>query len=975
VETTPLQISSSTTTIANTLNASTSNFSGVLTMLEGTPITLKDTANINYVDMKCVSTGYQVNNPSPSGSAIFNFNSVPAVEIGNSVTKVYNRLDVGGTATFNTYAPECGVTATSGNQLTNKTYVDNAVSGGSILGLDNIWTGTNNTFNNALSVGGTATFNTYAPECGVTATSGNQLTNKSYVDNNFVDKTTDQYIAGRKTFGNTISFQGGSGGNYSIVSDYGLQVDGKATFGGTATFNTYAPECGVTATSGNQLTNKSFVDNNFVTASSSYENIPQDIYGQKVFRSISGSNGVYFNDSIIVRDKIIISKQNVFNENLLYIYESDTSLNFEPNFNSNNYNFYTKNSQGATANTLKIEYDTSIFNSKLQINNALGVGGTATFNTYAPVCGITATSGNQLTNRDYVDNNFVNLTTDQTIAGDKIFNGNATYKGSGLFCNCPGEFSNLVHLRNYTHVYDIISPYTNYTQFYMNVNNFVIYPLAVSGSIQFFCRNSANVEVYTFSSSATSNTSLVPFIASNTATFGGTASFNTYAPVCDITATSGNQLTNKSYVDSKTYQVLNFSPTEVTNIKKSIIYRNAATITESSITAYLDNAPTTQQVYTFGKKIDNLWVVGVTGTNQIYYSTNGTSLSGTSNNNPFTNTNAHSVNALAWNGTRWVAVGDGYGKQINYSDDGLNWNSTNEKAVFGIDVNNVAVGNGVAWNGTNLLVAVGGAASNNTTFSTVAWSTNGITWFTVGSAHPFGTGSSGTGHGVAWNGNMWVAVGNGACQFAYSSDGKNWNRSESTNVFTNSGFGVAWNGQMWVAVGNGSNQWAHSYDGMNWVGNGSPFGSGNSGYGVAWNGKLWVLVGKSDTNTICYSYDGLNCTSANSPMFNGTSYYANSIAWSGSMWVAGGYSNTNSNMAYSIDGINWYSIDGGQNRIVKSVAFNSTRKNTITFNNSKTGSINLYSGSFSLNSGDQLDVICDSYYNTGFTNCSISIDN
>jgi hypothetical protein len=95
VETTPLSISSSTTTIANTLTATTSNFSGVLSMLGGVPLTLKDTSNLNYVDMKCVSTGYQVNNPSASGSATFNFNSVPALTINNTNTRVHNRIDVG----------------------------------------------------------------------------------------------------------------------------------------------------------------------------------------------------------------------------------------------------------------------------------------------------------------------------------------------------------------------------------------------------------------------------------------------------------------------------------------------------------------------------------------------------------------------------------------------------------------------------------------------------------------------------------------------------------------------------------------------------------------------------------------------------------------------------------------------------------------------------------------------------------------
>jgi hypothetical protein len=36
--------------------------------------------------------------------------------------------------------------------------------------------------------------------------------------------------------------------------------------------------------------------------------------------------------------------------------------------------------------------------------------------------------------------------------------------------------------------------------------------------------------------------------------------------------------------------------------------------------------------------------------------------------------------------------------------------------------------------------------------------------------------------------------------------------------------------------------------------------------------------------------------------------------------------------------------------------------------------INISDTNITLIEGDQLDVVCDSYYNTGFTNCSISID-
>ena len=68
----------------------------------------------------------------------------------------------------------------------------------------------------------------------------------------------------------------------------------------------------------------------------------------------------------------------------------------------------------------KVHTDTSTaplttFNGALTVgstatfNGALNVYSTATFYSYAPVCGITATSGNELVNKDYVDNAFNTL--------------------------------------------------------------------------------------------------------------------------------------------------------------------------------------------------------------------------------------------------------------------------------------------------------------------------------------------------------------------------------------------------------------------------------------------------------------------------------------------------------------------------------------------------------------------------------------
>ena len=469
-------------------------------------------------------------------------------------------------------------------------------------------------------------------------------------------------------------------------------------------------------------------------------------------------------------------------------------------------------------------------------------------------------------------------------------------------------------------------------------------------------------------------------VQSNPNVWSGTNTFNTSLPTSTVPPSSDTDLVTKKYVDDKittTNQILNFSPTEVTSIKKSIIYRKATTITSSSIVAKLDNAPTIPQVYTFGKKIANLWLASSSKGNQLYYSTNGTTWQATTNN-PFSSPDDTGVvNGLAWNGTIWLAVGKGNigslgDAQINYSYDGVNWDTSGSEltlSVFGPG----GIGYGVAWDGKNMWVVVGYINSASNPYTTIAWSTNnGSRWSHISGTDPFG--SSGAGYGVAYNGTMWVAVGKGTHTIAYSFNGTNWTGANFT--LYNEGRGVAWNGAMWVAVGKGTgDDVCYSYDGIVWNGKGRQI-SGTA-YGVAWNGKMWVVVG-AGTNYIIYSYNGLNWTPANSPMFDGA-HYPKSISWSGSMWFAVGLSKSGlSNIAYSIDGINWTSGTGviNDDDALTGIAFNSARPNTITFNNSETGSITPNNLSISLISGDQLDVVCDSYYNAGgFTNCSISIDN
>jgi hypothetical protein len=80
----------------------------------------------------------------------------------------------GNTNTFNSFLPTSTLAPTTGNQLTNKTYVDGAIAG--ITGVATL-SGAN------AFTGNTNTFNSFLPTSTILATTANQLTNKTYVDN------------------------------------------------------------------------------------------------------------------------------------------------------------------------------------------------------------------------------------------------------------------------------------------------------------------------------------------------------------------------------------------------------------------------------------------------------------------------------------------------------------------------------------------------------------------------------------------------------------------------------------------------------------------------------------------------------------------------------------------------------------------------------------------------------------------------
>ena len=94
-----------------------------------------------------------------------------------------------------------------------------------------------------------------------------------------------------------------------------------------------------------------------------------------------------------------------------------------PLFNLNIYRFVTKSSVGVQKDALEIANNTITSNSDLIVNNQ------ATFNNYAPISNTAPTLPAHLTTKNYIDNNFVDIATNnQIITGSKIFNNDQSFK-------------------------------------------------------------------------------------------------------------------------------------------------------------------------------------------------------------------------------------------------------------------------------------------------------------------------------------------------------------------------------------------------------------------------------------------------------------------------------------------------------------------------------------------------------------------
>jgi hypothetical protein len=290
--------------------------------------------------------------------------------------------------------------------------------------------------------------------------------------------------------------------------------------------------------------------------------------------------------------------------------------------------------------------------------------------------------------------------------------------------------------------------------------------------------------------------------------------------------------------------------------------------------------------------------------------------------------------AVCWNGLKWMVGGLAGTHTLAYSYDGIRWTGLGT-SIFSTQVN------GIAWNGS-LWIAVGSG------LNAIAYSTDGLSWTGSVSGNAIFTNTE----AVAWNGKQWVAVGLGTNSIAYSADGITWTAISST-IFSTQGNGVAWTGSLWVAVGQGTNTIAYSSDGMSWIGLGTAIFS-VSGHGICWNGTRWVAVGTGASHTIAYSTNGIVWTGFGKTLFPTS---GNDVCWTGTRFVAVG---DGSMIVYSQDGLTWYAAPSG---------IFSTQGYGVAGNPRIGATVSDSQVALS----DSLDVVTDTYYNTGYTNFSATI--
>lgn len=323
----------------------------------------------------------------------------------------------------------------------------------------------------------------------------------------------------------------------------------------------------------------------------------------------------------------------------------------------------------------------------------------------------------------------------------------------------------------------------------------------------------------------------------------------------------------------------------------------------------------------------NIFLAGSNGINTILYSYDGINWYAINNSNNIFSITCNNI--IRFN-NRWIAVGSG-NSSIAYSDDGFNWIAlgntyftignmlySNDNIIFAVGQGTYSFiysFDGINWvpiaNSNSLLSIAYGVYYNNLydvwvivgegTINRIIYSYDLITWTNVVNSNLL---FSIRCRSITFNGNIWVASGEGNNTIGYSNNLLNW-YGNGLSIFSNIGYSVMHFNKPIVSVqtpifslGSGINSFTYSLDGIQWKGmSNSIF---NEAKAFATNGEFWLIGGTGGNSTMAYSYDAINWTLMGNNLFNVS---CNTIVWNGNIWLAGG-SGTNV-FGYSYNGIDW----------------------------------------------------------------------
>ncbi len=273
----------------------------------------------------------------------------------------------------------------------------------------------------------------------------------------------------------------------------------------------------------------------------------------------------------------------------------------------------------------------------------------------------------------------------------------------------------------------------------------------------------------------------------------------------------------------------------------------------------------------FSESLGIFVAVGSAGTNNIQYSSNGT----TWNQIDVADGNLYGVCFSESLGI-FVAVGQASSNNIQYSYNGIDWNQ--------ITVSNGNLRSVCFSESLGIFVAVGSGSTNQ-----IQYSYDGTTWNQIDV-------DDGNLSGVCFSESLgiFVAVGSGSTnQIQYSYDGIDWD-SATEGVEIGNYLSVCFSESlgMFVAVGWATvNNVLYSYDGIIWVGVTAPNG-GLKAVTFSESLGLFVAVGSNSTDNIQYSSDGITWTAITVPRIS-SSPVGVCFSESLGMFVAVGWASTN----------------------------------------------------------------------------------